>query len=1136
MYPPRRVVVSRSSFQIVVSPSAKARGEAARRFVEEHARAGVLVVGASRAAADELALDVARERGALAGVTRMSFGELATRIALPVLAERLAAPGSALGVEAMVARASFDVRKAGELSYFDPVADLPGFPRAVTRTLSELQLAEVPLEALAAVDRVGPDLAALARRVAKEAARAGAVSRADVVTTAAGRIAAVPDALPARHLLLLDVAVNSAAQRRLLAALVAASSHCLAVVPDGDAPTLAAFRAEGAVEASASVDGALAASGRDAPTSDALARLQRWLFSPDAPPVDVLDDTVQIFSAPGEGREAVEIVRRVLGEADAGVPFDGMAVLLRAPHTYLGLLEHAFARAGVPGWFERGTRRPDPAGRAFLALLACADEGLSARRFAEYLSLGQVPAPTATATETGMGTGPNHERQGPVPSSRPDARLAISADDAVAALVPPEQRAGDPAPIDEAPGPSERDGSRVVAGTLRAPWRWEELLVEAYVIKGLARWQRRLPGLRNEYDRRWRELADEDRDSPRLRALERDREQLGHLEGFALPVVAVLDQWHAPRTWADWIREFATLVPQVLRQPARVARVLAEMAPLGSVGPVSLREVRDVLTPRLLTLTHEPPRRRHGRVFIGTPQGARGRTFSVVFVPGMAERLFPQRLREDALLLDARRAALDPALAVADRRADDERLQLRLAVGAATARVHLSYPRLELAESRPRVPSFYVLDVVRATTGTIPRYLALAAEAAAKGGAWLDWPAPRDPLAAIDDMEHDLAVLLPLLRAPAAARGRDEGRARYLLELNAPLRRSVIERWSRWQPRWSTADGLTRVQPLTAPALAAQRLAARPYSLTALQRFAACPYQFQLAAIYQLAPLEVPAPLQRLDPLTRGSLFHEIQTTFFRTLVKNGMLPLVPGHTTGARGQLEWAITAITTKAYDDLAPAIDRVWHDEIAGLRRDLYLWFDEMVVPDAAHWVPERFELAFGLPLDSGRDEASVREPVGVGETRFRLRGSIDLVERRLRDRALRVTDHKTGKNRTTPATIVEGGRVLQPVLYAVALEALMGEPVVESRLSYCTTAGQFTVRSIALDEHIRKRGLEVLEIVDRAIEHGMLAAKPGLIGNHAVCDYCDFRPVCGPDEPRRTGNKPAVPDLDALRRMP
>ena len=68
-----------------------------------------------------------------------------------------------------------------------------------------------------------------------------------------------------------------------------------------------------------------------------------------------------------------------------------MAIALRAPQHYAGLLEHALERAGVPAYFERGTRRPHPAGRAFLALLACALDNLSARRFAEYLSLGQVP-------------------------------------------------------------------------------------------------------------------------------------------------------------------------------------------------------------------------------------------------------------------------------------------------------------------------------------------------------------------------------------------------------------------------------------------------------------------------------------------------------------------------------------------------------------------------------------------------------------------------------------------------------------------------------------------------------------------------------------------------------------------------
>jgi hypothetical protein len=83
----------------------------------------------------------------------------------------------------------------------------------------------------------------------------------------------------------------------------------------------------------------------------------------------------------------------VLSDARRGIAFDEMAILVRAPHQYHGLLEHALSRAGIPAFFDRGTRRPHPAGRAFLALIAAAVEGLSARRVAEYLSLGQLPAP-----------------------------------------------------------------------------------------------------------------------------------------------------------------------------------------------------------------------------------------------------------------------------------------------------------------------------------------------------------------------------------------------------------------------------------------------------------------------------------------------------------------------------------------------------------------------------------------------------------------------------------------------------------------------------------------------------------------------------------------------------------------------
>ncbi len=1113
--------------RLFIAPSARARLDAARRVLLGLPPASnVIIVGASRAAADELAIAVALDTGASFGVSRVGYTELVTRLALPVLASEGVSPSGALGGEALAARAAFEAAAAGRLSYFGPVAALPGFPRAVARTRAELRLAGVAAGTLADVGESGPDLGELIERIDEQARKAGAVDRPHLLAAAAAVLRDGNSTLAGTTVLLLDVPIASEADRLFLRELTKVAGAITATVPVGDERTLEGLASLGFETVSEAYDPAL----RGGPPESALIRLQRCVFSPDVPFAGGPDESVVLFSAPGEGRECVEIARRVMEEAARGLPFDEMAVLLRAPQTYLGLLEHAFARAGIPAWFERGTRRPDPAGRAFLALLACADEDLSARRFAEYLSLGQVPA-EGEATTTW---------------SPPVEEFSES-------VVPEGERVEDPEPEAEARRAAEdgeRDGR--LAGTLRAPWRWEELLVESAVIGHRDRWERRLNGLGAEYRRKLDELRSDEPESPRIVAIERDLEQLDHLRAFALPLVAEMADWPRPGFapasarsrsrasfgevaargchWKDWLGALEALAPRVLREPARVLRVLQELGPLAGVGPVSLGEVREVLTPRLLMLAREPPRRREGRVFVGTPQAARGRAFRVVFVPGLAERVFPQRLREDPLLLDERRVEMGQPLVIQKHRADEERLQLRLAIGAATERVHVSWPRLELQESRPRVPSFYVLDIARAIEGQIPRYATLRDRASAAGGTTLAWPAPADPDRAIDELEHDLAMLFGLLHVKD--RSRAKGRARYLYELSPHLQRSLTGRWARFQKRWHTADGLIRTTPATRPALARQRLTARPYSLSALQRFAECPYQFQLAAMYRLAPLEPPAPLQQLDPLTRGSLFHEIQAELLLALEKNDLLPVTAERLEAARKMLAWAIGAVERRERDTLAPAIDRVWRDEMIALARDLRGWLD-MLVEDGKAWRPERFEFAFGLPGDVDRDARSVAEPAVVGG-RFFLRGSIDLVERRLDGSSLRVTDHKTGRNRTSMATTVDGGRVLQPLLYGLAMEAITSERVEEGRLSFCTSAGGFSVHPISLNEPNRRRAVEVLEVVDRAIEHGTLAACPA----EGACARCDFTIVCGREEEWRTGRKAAglFADLEELRRMP
>jgi CRISPR/Cas system-associated exonuclease Cas4 (RecB family) len=132
-------------------------------------------------------------------------------------------------------------------------------------------------------------------------------------------------------------------------------------------------------------------------------------------------------------------------------------------------------------------------------------------------------------------------------------------------------------------------------------------------------------------------------------------------------------------------------------------------------------------------------------------------------------------------------------------------------------------------------------------------------------------------------------------------------------------------------------------------------------------------------------------------------------------------------------------------------------------------------------------------------------------------------------------LRVTDHKTGrKPERIDRVLIGGGAVLQPVLYAMAVEAALGREVSHGRLFYCTAAGSFYEHGIPLDDRTRAAGIEVLEIVDRAIENGFLAAAP----TEEACGRCDFRPVCGSNVVRRVARKPKdkLADLIELRSRP
>lgn len=1054
--------------RLITSLASYHRITACDDFLEAVSGQEVVVISATRLAADELARAFCLRHGSAVGIHRFSLGALAVEIASPRLADSGKAVLAGVAVDALAARAVQESRNNAPLAWFEPVANTPGFFRALAATLSELRMAGVDNDALRKSGLAGADLALLMADFDRYLADSGLADSSVIYQTAAAAVAAGDYRYKSFPIVFLDVPVRTTAERRFIERLVAGAGPVLAAVHARDERSISCF--EHAFDSGAEF---VAAEG-----ANALCRLRTQMFVTSAAEGEP-DETVEFRSATDEARECVEIARAILAGAEK-TPFDRTAILLRHPEPYQPLVEDALRRAGIPGFFTQGTRRPNPAGRALLALIECAAERLSATRFSEYLSLGQTPEPD----ERGE------------PPKRDPAWVPVQGE------LFPDLR-GEPASAERRADQSDasrRDAKdHAHSKTLRTPQHWERLLVDAAVIGGRDRWVRRLEGLAREFEKQIEELRGED--DARATHVERQLERLSELRKFALPIIEFLDDLPESATWGEWLDAMERLAALTLREPEAVLSTLAELRPMSSLGPVALDEVREVLTNRLTFLRTEPTERRYGKVFVGTIPEAAGLCFDAVFLPGLGEDLFPRRNYEDPLLLDAARTSISAALATQDQRVAQERLLLHIAAGAAEHRLWISYPRMNAGQGRSRGPSFYAIEVRRAVTGHVPDLQELQRVAADASQSQPGWPSPKNPRDAIDAAEYDLAVIRDLARRPLSER---RGRARYLLTANENLQRSLQTRWHRWSPKWTDADGVVDPDSATMEKLARQTPRQRPFSATALQQFAMCPYRFVLAAIHRLELRPEAVALERLDPLTRGRLFHEVQFRLLSKLQTLGELPITKANSATIH-QVASEVFDATANEYRELvSPAIPRVWETEMENLRWDLRGWIDHVSQTDDG-WMPKWFELAFGI----GSPAITLADGTHI-------RGAIDLVEEK--DGALRITDHKTGRAQP-PFGFTGRGEILQPLIYAEAAQSLLGKPAELTRLYYCTQRGGYTINEVAVTDVARSNLSAVIDAIEQSILKGFLPAAP----RKEACTWCDYKIVCGPYEEMRWPNK-------------
>ncbi len=135
-----------------------------------------------------------------------------------------------------------------------------------------------------------------------------------------------------------------------------------------------------------------------------------------------------------------------------------------------------------------------------------------------------------------------------------------------------------------------RTGPKQTTRAFRAPWKWERLMAESRVVSSSDRWERRLNGsdggVRLQRDELDTDRARSRRGSDTLSARSTICRRWQPSRCRSCGPCA---DWPAQARWSDWLDAFEALAPRVLSRPERVLRVLADLRPMGAVGPVVAR-------------------------------------------------------------------------------------------------------------------------------------------------------------------------------------------------------------------------------------------------------------------------------------------------------------------------------------------------------------------------------------------------------------------------------------------------------------------------------------------------------------------------------------------------------------------
>ncbi|HVN86901.1 MAG TPA: PD-(D/E)XK nuclease family protein [Candidatus Binatia bacterium] len=550
--------------------------------------------------------------------------------------------------------------------YFAALADRPGLPAALLATFNDLADGEVDAPRFydfatalpsdsASRDRLEA-VAQLYRAYREELERVHLYDRNDLLLAAAER--APVHRPPGGQVILYGFYDFTPLQRRLVAAVVR-GSDAIAFMPWEEGPRFA--YATPTLTWLRSLGFALTLLADAPDVGSDVARAQRRVFDgPSELPSHSADGTLRVISAPGEGREVREIVRKILELVRVSDwRFDAIGVLLRARDPYAGELIDCLQRCGIPVYCEGGRPLTDTAaGRALLLLLRVLQEDFARPAVIEFATTASIPFTTLMA-----------------------------------------------------------DGTRCT------PAQWDVLSAEAGIVAGAAQWTDRLAALRRRYATQQRDdeepapglaarLGEIERCERFIKRLATDLAAIPRRGPWQQIVPALLDtfsRYVEPSDTAELIRR--TIAPLATLDDVAGDAAIADLAaavisalssgsePVGTFGSGVF--VGDIMPARGLSF--------RAAIIPGLVERTVPRPIAEDPLLRDEER---QHLGERSGLFVAPKAA----------GVEEERLLFTLMLRSAQAAAVLTFPRLDTVTARDRLPSLFLLQTLTAVAGRRASY------------------------------------------------------------------------------------------------------------------------------------------------------------------------------------------------------------------------------------------------------------------------------------------------------------------------------------------------------------------------------------------------------------------------------